>query len=114
MQLAKLIPRLASDHDGEIVATVKAIGRTLKNAGSDFHALAAVVERGPFTQHRDEEYVSKTAANETARRCLLNDRGRLSHRERLFVDSMTRWEGTPTIRQSAWLQVIASKLRAAA
>ena len=60
VQLAKLIPRLASDHDGEIVATVKAIGRTLKSAGSDFHALAAAVERGPFiTQHRDNEHVSK-------------------------------------------------------
>ena len=33
--IAKLIPRLASDHDGEIVATARAMGRTLKAAGRD-------------------------------------------------------------------------------
>lgn len=38
-RLGKLIPRLSSDHDGEIIATVAAIGRTLKGAKLDFHDL---------------------------------------------------------------------------
>ncbi len=39
-RLGKLIPRLASDHDGEVVATVTAIGRTLQGARLDWHDLA--------------------------------------------------------------------------
>lgn len=40
-RLGKLVPRLASEHPGEIVATVAAIGRTLVGAGLDWHDLAA-------------------------------------------------------------------------
>ena len=39
-RLGKLVPRLASNHDGEVVATVAAIGRTLQSAGLDWHDLA--------------------------------------------------------------------------
>jgi hypothetical protein len=39
-KIAKLIPLLASDHDGEVVATARAIDRTLKSAGLDLHDLA--------------------------------------------------------------------------
>lgn len=39
-KLKKLIPLLSSDQDGEVVAAVRALGRTLKAAGSDFHTLA--------------------------------------------------------------------------
>jgi hypothetical protein len=35
--LGRLIPRLASEHDGEVVATARAIERTLKSAGRDWH-----------------------------------------------------------------------------
>jgi hypothetical protein len=42
-RLAKLLPRLGSNHDGEIVATVQAIIRTLAAAGLDLHALAAAL-----------------------------------------------------------------------
>lgn len=44
-RLAKLIPRLASDQDGEVVATARAIERTLKADGSDLHGLADAVRR---------------------------------------------------------------------
>jgi hypothetical protein len=43
-KLALLIPRLASNHDGEVVATARAIYRTLEAAGRDFHDLAALVD----------------------------------------------------------------------
>lgn len=47
-RLAKLLPLLASDQDGEVIATARAIGRTLASAGSDFHALAAALEPQPL------------------------------------------------------------------
>lgn len=42
-RLGKLIPRLGSDQDGEVVATVRAIERTLKSADRDLHALADLI-----------------------------------------------------------------------
>ena len=42
-KLALLIPRLASDFEGEIVATVVAIRRILGGSGHDLHDLARVV-----------------------------------------------------------------------
>jgi hypothetical protein len=42
-RVAKLIPMLGSDNDGEVVATVRALRRVLAGAGSDLHGLAAVV-----------------------------------------------------------------------
>jgi hypothetical protein len=44
-KIAKLIPRLASDYDGEVIATVRAIARTLYGAGKDFHDLACAVQQ---------------------------------------------------------------------
>jgi hypothetical protein len=46
-KLALLIPRLASTFDGEVVATVRAIDRTLQSAGRDFHDLAEAIARSP-------------------------------------------------------------------
>ena len=40
-RLGRLLPRLASDAPGEVVATVAAIRRTLDRAGLDLHDLAA-------------------------------------------------------------------------
>ena len=46
-KLSKLIPRLAIDQDGGIIATVRAIARLLKSDGHDFHDLAeALTTRG--------------------------------------------------------------------
>src|SRR5271154_5208890 len=39
--IAKLTPRLASQYDGEVVATARAIERTLKTAGLDWHDLVS-------------------------------------------------------------------------
>ncbi|MES0074685.1 hypothetical protein [Mesorhizobium sp. M0058] len=44
-KIGKLIPRLASDHDGEVVATARAIIRTLGAAGADLHDLVAALDR---------------------------------------------------------------------
>ena len=42
-KVCKLIPRLASNHDGEVVATARAIERTLKAAKEDWHSLVSVL-----------------------------------------------------------------------
>lgn len=41
IKIAKLIPRLASPHEGEVLATVEAIRRTLDRAELSLHDLAA-------------------------------------------------------------------------
>lgn len=40
-RLRKLLPMLATNHDGEILATVRAISGALASEGFDFHDLAA-------------------------------------------------------------------------
>lgn len=46
-KLGRLLPRLASDAPGEVVATVAAIRRTLDRAGLDLHDLAARLTEAP-------------------------------------------------------------------
>ena len=76
-KLAKILPRLGSEHDGEIVATVRAIGKTLAAVGLDWHALAAVVEAsagGPCPFHLPTftdvmaEPAQETAAHDDVRK----------------------------------------------
>jgi hypothetical protein len=44
-KLGKLIRLLASDRDGEVLAAVRATGRTLGGAGSNFHGIADSSEK---------------------------------------------------------------------
>ena len=44
-KLGKLVRMLSSDNQGEVLATVQALRRTLKTAGADLHVLAAAIER---------------------------------------------------------------------
>jgi hypothetical protein len=53
-RVASLIRRLSSQSDGEIVATARALMRTLESAGTDIHALAGHVEK-PNGKHIPEE-----------------------------------------------------------
>jgi hypothetical protein len=57
-KLEKLIPLLASNHDGEVVATARAIGSALAAEGFDFHDLAGSLV--PYIARR--ETVSATIA----------------------------------------------------
>jgi hypothetical protein len=52
-KLALLIPLLASDRDGEALGACRAIGRTLKSAGCDFHDLAAALTTPSPPRRRD-------------------------------------------------------------
>jgi hypothetical protein len=51
--LGKQIPRLASNHDGEAVGTVRAIERVLKSGCRELHDLAACLG-APANQHSDK------------------------------------------------------------
>lgn len=46
-KLGKLLPMLSSNHSGEVVAAVSAIGRTLSGAGFGWHDLAAALTKPP-------------------------------------------------------------------
>lgn len=58
-KMAKLIPMLGTDQDGEIIATVRAIRRTLDGAGLDLHdlarALSGVSPRPEWTSPHSSE-----------------------------------------------------------
>jgi hypothetical protein len=45
-KLAKLLRMLSSSREHEVVAAAQALNRTLQSAGTDIHALAAIVEHG--------------------------------------------------------------------
>lgn len=47
-KIGKLVGRLGSDHDGEVVATGRAIARVLKGEGHDLHDLAEHIEAQPL------------------------------------------------------------------
>jgi hypothetical protein len=53
-KLAKLVPLLASDKDGERIGAVAAIDRVLKNSGCDWHDLAAQITAGPPAQEQPQ------------------------------------------------------------
>lgn len=61
-RLQKLIPLLGSDKDGEALGAARAIDRTLRAAGLDFHALAASVRPSaadaPHVVYRDAPYAT--------------------------------------------------------
>lgn len=85
-KLSKLLPMLATDHDGEVVAAVRAISRTLKGAGLDFHNLVeALSERKPSATSTP---VATGSLLGIANWCRANAFGRLNLIERKFVSDM--------------------------
>ena len=103
--LKKLIPRLASNHDGEVVATVRAIQRVLKSAGRDLHDLLRASVRQSLnkmpTGGRTSVLVSENA-------------DLLSEHELGFITNIARGPRKPTVRQLGWLHIIVDRLRGAA
>ena len=104
--LGRLIPLLASDHDGEVIAAARAIRRTLEAQRLDLHDLAMAIVIAPAPEPALSE-------NPTWRNmvefCFANV-DRLRGREAEFVRSMGQWSREPTQRQRGWLEAIYSKL----
>lgn len=115
-KLAKLLPRLATDADGEIVATVAAIRRTLEGHGADLHDLAAAVTRPPIMVQTTPPPDDPHDWRGRAAWCRDNGGGRLNAKEYQFVRDMALrliLGGHPTEKQAAWLRAIYAKLKGA-
>lgn len=127
-KLSKLLPRLASPHDGEVVATARAIARTLQGAGLDFHTLAAAVSTPPVPayptfkpapQSRPNTRAAAGADSATRLRHLAHAQLCLSLSHRLrsseaeFITSMIERLSagrSATEKQAAWLDAIYRRL----
>jgi hypothetical protein len=100
-RLGQLVRLLGSHQDGEVVAAARAIGRTLKSAGADFHTLAATVEGSEPEVSNRGEYWRDMA------RWLIDESGvKFSEKEQAFLHDMTTWPDEPSDRQAAWLRRI--------
>jgi hypothetical protein len=106
-KLGKLIRLLSSDKDGEVLAAVGAIKRTLQSEGINIHSLAAVIESGAQQIHVEPSWY------EIACECE-NNFEKLREREREFVQDMVRRTvhgGEPTEKQAAWHRAIYVRVR---
>lgn len=110
-KLGRLLPRLASDAPGEVVATVAAIRRTLDRAGLDLHDLAArlteaprPVQPGPARPaQRNASPRGELAVATWLRACAAH---RLTPKQRDFVERAARLLTAGralTPKQSQWL-----------
>ena len=96
-RLGNLIRRLSSEHDGELVAVVHAIRRTLASAGHTLHDLADVIEAA--SAHADDD---QHAAREQWRRdvrALLRRQDELTEWELRFVRNVSRYRNPPSAKQ---------------
>jgi hypothetical protein len=106
-QLGKLVLMLSSNHDGEIVATARAIDRVLRSHRLDWHDFAqAICLPAPAARPCDDADWRDLLAFCASRM------NRLNSREREFLRSIAQWRGQNlTERQRNWLEAIADKLR---
>jgi hypothetical protein len=122
-RLSILIPRLGSNHDGEVVATVRAVCRTLESAKADLHDLAAVVrlcgveprsQAPPHYARRDDPPDHLTAQNwHQVARWLQRQPG-LNEWEKGFLKSILGGFSALSVKQHACLAKIWNKRRRAA
>jgi hypothetical protein len=125
-KLEKLVRLLSSDKDHEVLSAARAITRTLSSAGSDIHELVARVkgvseadmqriydarvQEGKDTAAAAAGFKSTDGPSwlEMAEYCAGHDDGRLSAKERGFVEDMVRWcaRREPSEKQAKWLHVL--------
>lgn len=106
-----LLPRLASDADGEVLATARLILRQLSAAETDWHDLVSRLKASSISR---EESMS-SAWRDVAHWCAEHGET-LSEKERSFVRDMANrliLGAKPTEKQAAWLRAIFAKLKEA-
>jgi hypothetical protein len=90
-RIALIVPRLGSNHTGEIVASAAAIGRSLQSAGADWHDLANAI-RSPGQDSRQHEcpptWQSMSPSSRYAWLTPILDRAGLSEWEHKFATDM--------------------------
>lgn len=111
--IAKLIPRLATDHDGEVVATVHAIRKALETAGLDFHDLVNALDIAP-PQQPDPEPTSREPETwfQLCDFCL-DWPDALTEKEAAFLRTIGPQlvlGAEPSEKQAAWLRAIYAKV----
>ena len=112
-KVALLIPLLGSDQDGEVLSAARAIERTLKAAGRDWHDLVHIITAPSMAAAHPQPPAEIRTPYDVAAWCAKHNE-RLSYRERAFVQDMLGrllWNGTATDKQSAWLRAIYIRLR---
>jgi hypothetical protein len=111
--IAKLIPRLASDHDGEVLATVAAIRRTLASQKLDLHDLAKSIGGIPHTSysHHQSRQSTEPPHKKEAEYCLSSGYS-WRENEKTFLTDMKFRPNALTEKQRAWLDALIGKARA--
>lgn len=136
-KLAKLIPVLGSDKDGEVISAVAALKRTLEFAGQDFHFLADLIAKPSVNTRAVAEARHKAYRKgwdegwDKGRACAEENRNepsgewrqiakfwagranRLQKHEQQFVrqmDALACVGGLPSEKQGNWLLYLYSKL----
>lgn len=104
-RLKSLLLMLSSDRDGEVVAAARAVERTLKSAGADWHDLAGLLTTAPAKTNNPTATDWRAMRDYCAQHSDL-----LQQRERDLVDTLQRWKGAPTDKQLAWLAAIYQRL----
>jgi len=113
-KLAKLVLMLSSDRDGEVVAAARAIGRSLRAVGTDWHELARKLTVPAHSRRPPPHDADHGDANWRALRDFCLDRDFLLRpREREFVVGLGNWRGQVTEKQFAWLLSIYARVRRA-
>jgi hypothetical protein len=131
-KIGKLLKLLSSSSDGEVVAAARALLRTLDAEGTDIHELAERIEGRKLSQAEMQRIYDKAfadgkngaAANASfsevdvpsfqsmACEIVHKEAGRLSTKERDFVNDMVRWCAyrEPSEKQASWLHAIYCKI----
>jgi hypothetical protein len=105
LKLAKMIPRLSSGHDGEVVATAHAIQRTLQSSGRDWHDLVThLCMPTPIIQ------ISSADWRREVQFCAIHVE-LLNNWERSFIATLAEYRRRPTDKQMKLLGDIAARLR---
>jgi hypothetical protein len=104
-RLRKLVLMLSSDQPGEIVGAARAIDRTLRSAGCNWHDLADLVDGVPASGD-DQSRNWRSMRDFCAQRSHL-----LRSREQAFIDHIDSWRGELTEKQSAWLIAIYTRVK---
>jgi hypothetical protein len=119
--LAKLLRLLGSPVDGEALGAARALGRTLRRVGCDFHDLADIVVAPPIVPngrdgradsgfrgpHADDD---ELPWRDMAAACARHP-NRFTDKERGFVRGMNGWRGEPSAKQLGWLVALFERVR---
>jgi hypothetical protein len=97
LKIPKLISRLSSDSDGEVIATISALRRVLESAGLDFHDLADQLAGGKYEVSQHEK--TEPAGWHIMVNFCMEHREFLSDWENKFMSGVLRWKGSITEKQ---------------